>query len=288
MKNYLNDFRHIEIQTKKLLSSNFLGNFKSAFRGNGLVFSEFKTREEGEDTSNIDWLVSRREGKYLVRKMEEERQLSILFLFDFSETMNFSFGKSKIDTMWNIFFMIALSAIEDGDKVGALFFGKNTLHFSPFSNKKLGIFNIYKFGTEYNNSSSKNEKKSFDDVSKYIKTMNLKKKLIFVMTDNIDCDEKVLREMSFGNDIVFINIFHHIENTLDFDKDMIINLGNTKEGLFVDTFDKEKKDLYKALRKKKIEDFEKKIKKSGGDYIFIDDSKNIFKEFFIFMKKRGA
>lgn len=288
MKNYLNDFRHIEIQTKKLLSSNFLWNFKSAFRGNGLVFSEFKTREEWEDTSNIDWLVSRREGKYLVRKMEEERQLSILFLLDFSETMNFSFWKSKIDTMWNIFFMIALSAIEDGDKVWALFFWKNTLHFSPFSNKKLWIFNIYKFWTEYNNSSSKNEKKSFDDVSKYIKTMNLKKKLIFVMSDNIDCDEKVLRELSFWNDIVFINIFHHIENTLDFDKDMIINLWNTKEWLFIDTFDKEKKYLYKALRKKKIEDFEKKIKKNGGDYIFIDDSKNIFKEFFIFMKKRGA
>jgi len=74
MKNYTDDFKQIQIQTTKLISTDFLGNFKSAFKGNGLVFSEFKSREEGEDTNSIDWLVSRREGRYLMRKMEEERQ----------------------------------------------------------------------------------------------------------------------------------------------------------------------------------------------------------------------
>jgi|GEM_PF-1299206 len=57
-----------------------------------------------------------------MRKMEEERQISLLFLFDFDETMNFDFGKSKIDILWKIFFMIAFSAIKDGDKIGSVFF----------------------------------------------------------------------------------------------------------------------------------------------------------------------
>jgi len=46
MKNYIDDFKQIQISTTKLISADFLGNFKSAFKGNGLVFSEFKSREE--------------------------------------------------------------------------------------------------------------------------------------------------------------------------------------------------------------------------------------------------
>jgi hypothetical protein len=287
MKNYRDDFKQIQIQTTKLISADFLGNFKSAFKGNGLVFSEFKTREEGEDTNSIDWLVSRREGRYLMRKMEEERQISLLFLFDFDETMNFDFGKSKIDMLWKIFFMIAFSAIKDGDKIGSVFFWKDNFVFTPFSATKSWIFNIYKSGNTYNSLSSK-KKKTLDSVIDFLQNLKMKRKLIFIITDKLEVDEKKLRGLSYQNDIIFINIFHHIENTLDFDDDTIINLGEKgKWNLFIDTYDNEKKEQYKALRKKKIENFEKKVKKNGGDYIFIDETKDIFKEFFIFMKRRG-
>ena len=80
MKSYFQNFQFLDIQVKKMISGNILGNYKSAFHGKGLEFEEFRHREEGEDSDNIDWFISAREGKILTRRMKEERDMNVLHL----------------------------------------------------------------------------------------------------------------------------------------------------------------------------------------------------------------
>jgi hypothetical protein len=48
--NHLQNFRKLDIKTKKMISSNLAWNFKSAFRGRWIEFDEFKEYEAWEDS----------------------------------------------------------------------------------------------------------------------------------------------------------------------------------------------------------------------------------------------
>lgn len=288
MKEYLKDFYRIQLQTKKRLSSDFLGNFKTTFRWNGLEFQEFVAREEGEDVSAVDWLVSKREGKILKRKQEEERQIDVLFLLDGWETMQFW---KKKDMLFRILFMLALSALENGDKIGSLFFGKDFLSFTPFFSQKWKFFRNYRdydfylWGNEENN---KKWEKTLSEALSFLLDMKIKKKFIFILSDSFLFDEKRFRFLAQENEVIFLHIFDARENTLEFDTPWIFNLWNKNTwSLFINLFDEKKKEEYKALRKKKIKDFREKIYSLWWYYLMLDDTKNIFKEFFLFMKGKG-
>lgn len=84
-------YKKIDIKTRRLVSSLFLGNYKAAFQGKGMEFVDFRDYNYGDDAKDIDWLVSAREGKTLVRRYQEERELEILFVCDMSPSLSFSY-----------------------------------------------------------------------------------------------------------------------------------------------------------------------------------------------------
>ena len=44
-----------------------------------MEFHDFSSYEFGDDAKNIDWLASKREGKILVRRYQEEKQGNVVF-----------------------------------------------------------------------------------------------------------------------------------------------------------------------------------------------------------------
>ena len=50
--------RKIEIKTKKLTNNLFTGQYHSAFKGKGMVFSEVRKYVPGDDVRDIDWNVT--------------------------------------------------------------------------------------------------------------------------------------------------------------------------------------------------------------------------------------
>gem|GEM_PF-3177580 len=66
----------------------------------------------------IDWMASKREGKMLVKRYQEERQLQVFFLLDTTKTMHFASQEtSKLDTLEEVFYLLALSATSNNDCV---------------------------------------------------------------------------------------------------------------------------------------------------------------------------
>ena len=113
----------IEITTKKVVNDVLTGRYKSHFKGQGVQFSEHRQYVPGDDVRHIDWKVSARTRDPLIKKFEEERELSVLILVDTSASGIFgSKESSKIEIVTESASILAHAANQTGDKVGALFF----------------------------------------------------------------------------------------------------------------------------------------------------------------------
>lgn len=115
--------RKIEIKTRGLSHNIFAGEYHSAFKGRGMMFSEVREYQYGDDIRDIDWNVTARQNHPYVKVYEEERELTVMLLVDVSGSRNFgACGVEKRDMIAEIAATLAFSAIQNNDKIGALFF----------------------------------------------------------------------------------------------------------------------------------------------------------------------
>ena len=124
--------RKIEIKTRGLSSNIFAGQYHSAFKGRGMAFSEVREYQYGDDVRDIDWNVTARFNKPYVKVFEEERELTVMLLVDMSSSLDFgTSGMYKKDMVAEIAATLAFAAIQNNDKIGAIFFTDRIEKFIP-------------------------------------------------------------------------------------------------------------------------------------------------------------
>lgn len=128
----------LKIITNMLISTKFLKEYISIFRGKGLEFEYFRDYTLGDDASLIDWKASARTKNLLVRKYVEEKKLEVFFLVDISNSMVFgSTEKLKNEYTAELVVALANAVLSAGDKVGyALFNSDVTARSHPLAGKK--------------------------------------------------------------------------------------------------------------------------------------------------------
>lgn len=115
--------KQIEIRTKGLVNEVFGGEYHSAFKGQGIEFSEVRPYQIGDEIRSIDWNVSARTGETYVKIFEEEREQTVMLVVDVSGSENFGTrSKFKKEIAAEICAIVGFSAIKNGDKVGLLLF----------------------------------------------------------------------------------------------------------------------------------------------------------------------
>ena len=124
--------RKIEIKTRGLSSNIFAGQYHSAFKGRGMAFSEVREYQYGDDVRDIDWNVTARFNKPYVKVFEEERELTVMLLVDMSSSLDFgTSGMYKKEMVAEIAATLAFAAIQNNDKIGAIFFTDRIEKFIP-------------------------------------------------------------------------------------------------------------------------------------------------------------
>lgn len=128
----LKKVRKIEIKTRGLSQNIFAGEYHSAFKGRGMMFSEVREYQYGDDLRDIDWNVTARQNRPFVKVYEEERELTVMLVVDVSGSRNFgAVGDEKRQMIAEIAATIAFSAIQNNDKIGAVFFSDKIEKFIP-------------------------------------------------------------------------------------------------------------------------------------------------------------
>lgn len=128
----LKKVRKIEIKSRGLSQNIFAGEYHSAFKGRGMMFSEVREYQYGDDIRDIDWNVTARHNHPFVKVYEEERELTVMLLVDVSASGDFgAVGPQKRDMIAEISATIAFSAIQNNDKIGVIFFSDKIEKFIP-------------------------------------------------------------------------------------------------------------------------------------------------------------
>jgi uncharacterized protein (DUF58 family) len=135
--------RLIEVTTRKMVDDVMSGSYRSSFKGQGVQFSEHRVYMPGDDIRHIDWKVSARSREPLIKKYEEERELTVFLVVDVSGSENFgSTKKLKSEMAAEIAGMLAYAAVHTGDKIGVMLFGGEVEKIIPPKKGKQHILRV--------------------------------------------------------------------------------------------------------------------------------------------------
>ena len=95
--------RRLEWRVRHAVENVLSGEYRSAFRGRGMEFDQVVKYEFGDDVRDIDWNVTARLGEPFRKKFVEEREVTLLLVFEDSPSLLFGSGaQSKREALLEI------------------------------------------------------------------------------------------------------------------------------------------------------------------------------------------
>jgi len=287
-KELLKKVRKIEIKTKGLSNQIFSGEYHSAFKGRGMTFSEVREYAHGDEIRTIDWNVTARFGKPHVKVFEEERELTVMLLVDVSGSQEIgSRDQLKKELIAELSAVIAFSAIQNNDKIGALFFSDKTELFIPPGKGKKHILRIIRELIELKPTSKQT------DISEALRqyTNTIKKRSIgFLLSDFGSNDpetiEKSLKIANNRHDIIGLNIVDKSEEDLPNVGFVRLKDAETGRTKWLNSGSKKVRKEYRMTRLKKDEQTKNILRRSGVDFATLYTNEPYVKPLIDLFKKR--
>lgn len=203
----LKKIRKIEIKTRGLSQNIFAGEYHSAYKGRGVIFSEVREYVPGDDVRDIDWNVTARQNKPFVKVYEEERELTVMLLVDVSGSRSFgAVGEAKMEKMAEIAATLAFSSIQNNDKVGMIMFSDKIEKFIP---PKKGRKHILLLIREIINYQPENEGTDINRALRFLTNAIKKRTAAFLISDLIDTHDytQSLMIASRKHDLVTLQVY---------------------------------------------------------------------------------
>ncbi len=272
------------IKKKKPVSTPFVWNYKTFFKGKGIEFADFRQYEFGDDIKNIDFVRSLQEWNTLIRQFQEERELHIFFILDLSDSLLFA-GKweNKLHTFIKNFEFLSQETLKNNDKIGALFVTSHDYIFFP---PKKWHQNFQMLWEKLKKLHPSWETQNINQALSYFLHLPFQDALVFLCTDKMEeIEEKNLKILAHKHELIYVNIFDSFENTLG-ENSLVYQFDGWGSTFFLSSSHKKKIQAYNALRAEKIHTFSKKIHSYQWDYIRIDDTTHLPSEWMKFFFKR--
>lgn len=284
-KELLQKVRRIEIKTKGLSKQIFSGEYNSAFKGKGMSFSEVRSYQYGDDVRNIDWNVTARTGEPHIKIFEEERELTVMLLLDFSGSSFFGTKNGfKSDILLEISALLSFSAINNNDKVGAIIFTDRIEKFIPPKKGKQHILYIIR---ELINIQPAGKKTNIGNALRYFSNVIKRRSICFLITDFMDEDYQTsLKVASRKHDLIGIRLFDPMEEKLPLAGILPIIDNETGKKIWLDTSSPMVQRKFNEEVRKKMTYLEKVIRTSQADLVTISTNSDFVKILMDFFQKR--
>jgi uncharacterized protein (DUF58 family) len=115
--------RRLEWTVIKRLDGQLQGDYRSLFRGAGLVLADLREYQSHDDVRHIDWNVTARMQTPYVREHQEDREVAAWFLVDMSGSVHFGMGAvSKRQLAAEAVTVLARLLSQHGNRVGIMLF----------------------------------------------------------------------------------------------------------------------------------------------------------------------
>ncbi len=267
----LKKIRKIEISTRRVVSETFSGQYHSVFKGQGIEFSEVRPYIAGDEIRFIDWNVSARQNSLFVKRFAEERELTVFIIADVSGSTLFgSRSALKSEIIAEISSIIAFSAIDNKDKVGAILFTDRVEKYIP---PKKGRKHVLSIISEIMSYRAQSRKTGIDNALRYALNILRRRSVVFLLSDFIDKGfEKSLSIASRKHDLIAVRLSDPAESGLNLPFGLSVRDPESGEEYVIDTTRYQNAQELKRFISASSSHISEIFRKNDIDYLDIDIS----------------
>jgi len=278
--------RQIEIKTRGLSSHIFAGEYHSAFKGRGMMFSEVREYQYGDDIRNIDWNVTARFNHPFVKVFEEEREMTVMLLIDVSGSREFgSSWRFKKNLITEIAAVLAFSAIQNNDKAGVILFSDRIEKFIPPKKGKKHILHIIR---ELIGFTPGQRATDLSEAFRYLTNAIKKRCTTFVISDFLDEQfEHALRIANQKHDVVALRVYDAREAEMP---DIgFVKFKDAESGAleWINTSSAKTREAYSQWWQQNEQQLKTTFSKCGVDHVAIATDQDYVKALISLFKKRS-
>lgn len=256
----------LELETRKQVTNLLAGEYRTAFKGQGMEFAEFREYVPGDDVRAISWTLTARAGKPYIKKFDEERELEILIVADVSGSTEFGSGRYlKGEAITHLIALIAFSAVRNKDEVGLMLFSDDVEHFVPPAKSRGHVHRVLRDLLYFRPRSNKTKLGAALD---YLRGAIKKKAMIFILSDFADEGfEMQLKSLGRKHDVVAVWVRDPLENEMPDLGLLEVEDAETGALVTVDTSDPAFRASYAEKEKRERIAREKLFRQAGVDLI---------------------
>ncbi len=285
IKDIIKKVKQIEIRTKKKSEATLMGQYHSAFKGQGMTFSEVRPYQFGDEIRRIDWNKTARFREPFVKVMEEERELTMMLLVDISASMDYGTKTQlKREFVAEIAASLGFSAAGNNDKVGLILFADKVYKVIPPQKGRKHILAIISniLTADYVAAPSK-----IDVALEYMMGIFKKKSMVFMFSDfQDDFEQKILRVASQKHQVLGIRIFDEKDNEIpDVGHTLFVD-SETGKQVWANTSNARWRYEFAEKQKLRIKSLEEDFENSSATFMNINSGDDYSKFLYQYFRKR--
>jgi uncharacterized protein (DUF58 family) len=201
----LRQVKLLELRTRGLVNSLFTGEYRSVFKGQGMEFAEVREYQAGDEVRSIDWNVTARMQRPYVKRYIEERELTVMLAVDVSGSERFGTRRRfKSEVASELAAVLAMSAIRNNDRVGAVLFTERIEHVVPPRKGRRHALRLIRDILAFEPVGRATD---IAGATEYMSKMLAHKAIIFLVSDFLGADfERPLKLLAQRHDVVAVSV----------------------------------------------------------------------------------
>lgn len=285
IKDIVKKVKQIEIRTRKKTEASLMGQYHSAFKGQGMTFSEVRPYQFGDEIRRIDWNKTARFREPFVKVMEEERELTMMLVVDISASMNYgTHVQLKREFVAEVAASLGFSAAGNNDKVGLILYADKVYKVIPPQKGRKHILSIISqiLTADYFPAVSR-----IDEALGYMMSIFKRKSLVFVLSDFEDpYDVKMLRVASKKHQLLGMRVFDDKDNEIPNVGYAFFEDAETGKQIWVNTSNARWRYTFAEAQKQKIKKLEEDFSNSSASFMNLKAGDDYSKLLYNYFQKR--
>lgn len=275
---FLHQLDKFSLIINKRVTSNYAGERRTTETGRGLIFKDHQIYTPGEDFRNIDWKVFGRTDKLFTKRYEEERNLIVHILVDFSASMAFGRGKHKKSEFASMIGLgFSYMALKNNEKFVLSTFSDHLELFKPKRGKKQ-IMSILDFLSK---KKAKGDMKLDEASALYKKKIPRQRSLMVIISDFLYPIEEIKSCLYRfkDNDLILIQVLDVLERDLKLEGDFRLQDVETKSHMrtFISPY---LKKHYSKMMQEHIARINQECEAVGAEFYSANTGQKIFDVFY--------
>lgn len=265
--------RRLEWTVLRRLDGQLQGDYRSLFRGSGLVLADLREYQAHDDVRHIDWNVTARMGTPYVREHQEDREVAAWFLLDVSGSMDFGSGTTKRDLAAQAVGTLARLLSGRGNRVGALLHDGQQVRahtLIPARSGRRHVLHLLHCLLERSSTSPAPQASAATDLGAMLRQAQAvirRRSLLFVVSDFIALPgwEQSLSQLARRHEVLAVRLRDPLENRLPESGLFWVQDAETGEQLLLDASDRGMRRRFEAFAQVREEHLQETLSHAGVD-----------------------